>query len=251
MQKIKISVVSYLNTIPFIYGLENSKYIMQNTIIEKDYPSICAKKLLDNEVDIGLVPIAILPKIKNYNIITDYCIGTLGKVKTVLLVSNVELSKIERVFLDYQSMTSVNLVKILANEYWKIYPKWLNSSNGYENNIKNNDAGIIIGDRAFNLESEFKFIYDLGEEWKKFTKLPFVFAVWASNKKLDPLFISELNKALNFGINDYNKLDLNLFKNLKISTFDLKNYLSENINFIFDSEKQKSMQLYLSYLDKL
>jgi len=249
MQKYKISIVSYYNTIPFVYGIENSAYILENSIIEKDYPSICANKLLNNQVDIGLVPIAILPKIKNYNLITDFCIGTLGKVRTVLLVSNAKLTNIERIFLDYQSMTSVNLAKILAQNYWKITPEWLSTTEGYEKNINNNDAAIIIGDRAFNLENNFKYIYDLAEEWKNFTNLPFVFAVWAANKKIDDNYLSELNAALNFGVQEYRKLDFDLFENLKISTSELKKYLSENINFNFDNKKHESMKKYLNYLE--
>ena len=68
MTKIKISAVSYTNTLPFIYGLENSK-IINHIELSKDIPSVCAKKLISNKVDIGLVPVAIIPKLNNYEII--------------------------------------------------------------------------------------------------------------------------------------------------------------------------------------
>ena len=71
MKKIKISAVSYLNTKPFVYGLVNSALIDQIDL-SLDMPSLCASKLKDDSVDIGLVPVAVIPEINGANIITDY-----------------------------------------------------------------------------------------------------------------------------------------------------------------------------------
>ena len=84
-KKIRVSAVSYLNTLPLIYGLTHSK-IMQKISLSLDNPSACAQKLIDNEVDLGLIPIATLPQISNAHIISNYCIGANGPVKTVLLL---------------------------------------------------------------------------------------------------------------------------------------------------------------------
>jgi chorismate dehydratase len=249
MEKYKISVVSYYNTFPFIYGIENSEFIQNNSVIEKDYPSMCATKLFENKVDIGLVPVAILPKIKNYKILTDYCLATNGKVDTVLLVSDVPLKEIENIYLDYQSLTSINLAKILAKHFWKINPNWINAEKGYETNIKNKDGGIIIGDRAFGFNGEFKYYYDLGEEWKKYTSLPFVFAVWTANKDIDNIYVKELNKAFKFGYNNIDKVVLNSMDKISISTVRLKKYLTENIDFLLDENKKRSMNLFMKLLD--
>jgi len=113
--KLKISAVSYLNTLPFLYGIKNSG-LAEKTVFEQDIPSICASKLLNNEVDIALVPIAVIPLMKESYIISDYCIGASGKVKTVLLLSDVPLNEIKSIYLDYQSKTSVNLIRILAKK---------------------------------------------------------------------------------------------------------------------------------------
>ena len=83
--KIKISVVEYLNATPFVYGLLNSGCLNTDDVqIDLDIPSVCAKKLVDRTVDIGLVPVAIIPKLKEHYILTDYCIGADGKVNSVL-----------------------------------------------------------------------------------------------------------------------------------------------------------------------
>ena len=72
---IKISAVNYLNSKPFIQGLENSRHV-DNFSLHLDIPSECARKLITGEVDIGLVPIAAIPYLGKHNVITSYCIGT-------------------------------------------------------------------------------------------------------------------------------------------------------------------------------
>jgi chorismate dehydratase len=153
VQRIKVSAVSYINTLPFLYGINNSE-IKDQLDLSLDIPSDCAKKLLSGEVDIGLVPVAILPQLKEYHIISDYCIGAVGDVDSVALYSDVPLDEIESVYLDYQSRSSVNLVKVLAKEYWHISPTWNDTTDGYENKIEGNIAGVIIGDRTFNLSKK-------------------------------------------------------------------------------------------------
>jgi len=103
--KYKLSLVSYLNTIPFIYGL-NQYELDKKLDISLDIPSICAEKLLSKKVDIGLVPIVVLKQLEDAQIISDYCIGANGVVDTVCLFSDVPFDEIECALLDYQSNIS-------------------------------------------------------------------------------------------------------------------------------------------------
>ena len=121
MVNYKISVISYLNSIPFVYGL-NCSTISKSLNLQLDYPSVCADKLINNVVDIGLVPVVILKDYPSFKIISKYCIGANGDVDTVCLFSNVPIHDIKKIYLDYQSRTSVELLKILCREYWKITP---------------------------------------------------------------------------------------------------------------------------------
>ncbi|HNF48735.1 MAG TPA: hypothetical protein PLF48_05095, partial [Chitinophagales bacterium] len=111
----KLSAVSYLNTKPFLYGLEHAA-IADETEISLDPPAVTAEKLIHNEVDIALIPVAVLPLLKQPKIISPFCIGSNGKVATVCLFSDVPLEEIETILLDYQSRTSVQLVQILCRE---------------------------------------------------------------------------------------------------------------------------------------
>ena len=247
-EKIKISVVSYLNSKPFIYGLQRSR-LLKEIDLQLDIPSACAQKLVEGKVDIGLVPVAVLPKLKNQYIISDYCIGAEGKVASVMLYSNVPLSEITSILLDYQSNTSVALVRILADNFWKISPQWVSAPANYENDIKGSIAGVIIGDRTFGLESKYAYSFDLAEEWQKFTQLPFVFACWVANKKLPDRFLSEFNLALKSGLDNRSALiaELNEYKNYDI---DLDTYLNQNIKYEYDNAKKQALELFLGYLQK-
>ncbi len=249
MNKLKISAVSYLNTLPFLYGIKKSN-IIKNFELELDIPSVCAKKLINNEVDIALIPVAVIPQIKKSQIITDYCIGAEGKVKTVLLLSDVPLNKIESIYLDYQSRTSVNLIRILSKNYWKIMPKWETTTKGYETQIKDKKAGLIIGDRIFNLRRTYKYIYDLAEEWEQYTNLPFVFATWVTNKHINKQFVSEFNLALKFGIENINKVVTDFLKNYPDSKINLKKYFTENISYDFDKNKKQALKRFFKELNE-
>ena len=194
-RKIRVGAVSYLNTKPLLFGIEHAE--VRNKIeLKIDYPSRIAAMLLNDEIDIGLVPVAIIPKLEEYYLNTDYCIGSDGAVASVCLFSEVPIHKVEKVLLDYQSRTSVQLAKILLKEYWKVDPVAEDAKEDFREHIYGTTAGLVIGDRALEQRKKSAYIYDLGEAWKNFTDLPFVFAAWISNKNLDKNFIKEFNEAI-------------------------------------------------------
>ncbi|MGZ4075969.1 MAG: menaquinone biosynthetic enzyme MqnA/MqnD family protein [Bacteroidia bacterium] len=249
MDKIKISIVSYLNSKPFVYGIEHSD-ILNEIELQQDIPSVCAQKLIDGKVDVGLIPVAVLPLLKEKYIISDYCIGAVGKVASVMLYSNVPLQQIRTVLLDYQSRTSVTLVKVLAKNFWKITPEWIPASVDFENKIDGTTAAVIIGDRTFGLENKYKYAYDLAEEWQKFTQLPFVFACWVANKKLQDTFIDKFNSVLKYGIDNRKTLIAELQKTSKYS-MDVDTYLSKSIDYSYNDSKKQALELFLSYVANL
>lgn len=249
MEKIRISAVAYLNSKPFIYGLQHSDLINQIEL-QLDIPSVCAGKLLGKKVDIGLIPVAVLPQLKEKYIISDYCIGAVGKVASVMLYSNVPLDQISSVLLDYQSRTSVTLVKILASNFWKINPVWVPAAAGYEDKVNGTSAAVIIGDRTFGLENKYRYAYDLAEEWQKFTRLPFVFACWVANKKLPDAFVGAFNSALKNGLDARPALVKELQKENKYAT-DINAYLNTNIDYKYDTAKKQALELFLSYMAEL
>jgi chorismate dehydratase len=242
-RKIRVGAVSYLNTKPLIYGFEQG--IMKDSVeLTIDYPAKIADALLNNEIDIGLVPIAVIPEMKEYYIISDYGIACDGPVASVCLFSTVPLEDIKTVLLDYQSRTSVALVKILMKELWKIDPVFEHTTGDFTDTIKGNTAAVVIGDRALQQRSKATYIYDLGEAWKQYTGMPFVFAAWVSNKPIEKGFIEAFNKANMFGLD---RLDLVISEH-QSALFDLKEYYTRYIKFMLNSSMHEAITLFLSKL---
>ena len=251
MDKIRISAVKYANTYPFIYGLKESGFEKRVTL-ETDHPADCATKLIKNRVDIGLIPVAVLPLLKEYHIISDFCIGANGNVRTVMLLSNCPFEDIKNIFLDYRSRSSVNLTKVLAKNSWKREFRWINTTKEFDFiNIDLDEAVVLIGDQCFEFENSFRYKIDLAMEWKKFSGLPFVFACWTSNKQIDNTFINEFNEALKLGVNNIDGV-VEMFGNTgAITGKTLKTYLIENIDFNFNEEKKAGLKLFLDLMGKL
>lgn len=247
--KTKISIVSYFNTLPFRYGLKHSS-IISKIDLQEDIPSICAQKLKFNQVEIGLVPVALLSEIQNYKIVTDYCIGANGKVDSVKLYSHVPLEQIKTVILDYQSKSSVTLTKVLDKFYWKTNFHFEDAIPGYEQFIIGTTAAVVIGDRTFGLNGTFKYEYDLAEEWKNFTGLPFVFAAWVTTSDVDSQFISEFNEVLKSGIDKTTEALKE--SELKFpAKFNPEDYLKNKIDYLLDDKKKVALELFLHYIKQL
>jgi chorismate dehydratase len=251
MEKIRISAVRYANTYPFIYGLTESGFD-KKAVIETDHPSACAEKLISGRVDLGLIPVAAIPKLKEAYITGDYCIGADGKVRTVQIMSNSQFDAVNAVFLDYRSMTSVRLVKVIAGKFWKKDLAWFDTSEQFNfKSIGKNEAVVLIGDQCFEYENQFKYKIDLAEEWKRFTGLPFVFACWVANKPLSNEFISEFNNALSLGVNNIDKVSERFSDSGTITGKELTEYLTRNIDYSLDIRKREAMNLFLEYLREL
>ena len=242
--KHSVSIVNYYNTTPFLYGINHSDFKSQIKL-ELDIPSVCAQKLKNKQVEIGLVPVAILPELENYHIITDYCIGAIGKVDSVKLFSQKPLNQLTHVLLDYQSKTSVKLVQILNKYFWKKNIQFINTSEGFETQISGTTGAVIIGDRTFGLTS-YPYQYDLAEEWQNFTGLPFVFACWVSNVALEQSFINAFNKTLAFGVNHIE--DSIMEKPNQVLGDQALDYLKNKISYHLDADKRKALTKFLELM---
>ena len=244
LKKIRVGAVSYLNTKPLLYGIHKHKISQQIELIE-DYPSRIAQLLIDDKIDVGLIPVAAIPRLKEHYIISNYCIGSDGPVASVCIFSEVPIEEVKNIYLDYQSKTSVNLARILLKEYWKKEVELIETRDeDFRDQIKGNTAGVIIGDRALQQRSKSKYIYDLGEAWMKHTGLPFVFATWVANKPLPAEFINEFDEANAFGLKHLN----DVIAETTSSNFNLKNYYNNYISYNLDNQKRKGMNLFLKLL---
>ena len=249
MDLIKISAVSYLNTFPFVFGIKTSGEL-EDVELDLDIPSMCAAKLKAGLVDLALVPVGAIPELSQPLLISDFCIGAVREVRTVILASQVPLNKIREIALDYDSLTSALLAKVLAKHFWKINPRWNPLKQGVAENPSGIDSLVVIGDKTFEIAKQYPYIYDLAEEWITFTSLPFVFAVWMSIRSLPEGFLAKFNLALSYGIEHKEEIP-DFFRNRIPAGIDVMSYFDENISFVLDAKKRKGMNLYLNYLREL
>lgn len=244
IQKLRLTAVSYLNTKPFIYGIFRSD-LSDLVELSLDIPAVCAQKLASGEADLALAPVAIIPDLREAHLVSDYCIGAVGPVKTVCIFSEKPITEIKRLYLDFHSKTSATLVPILCRDFWHVTPEFLPAREGFERKIGGDTAALIIGDRAIGRERDFPYVYDIGETWVNWTGLPFVFAAWISVRPLDPEFVGRFNAALEAGIT----LIPELTKIIpSMPGFDVEAYFRQNISYELDESKWSGLQHFLGLL---
>ena len=240
-RKIKVGAVSYLNTKPLVYAFENGAMANEMDLVF-EYPSKVAQMLINDEIDLGLIPVAVIPQVQHAQIVSNFCIGATNPVASVCLFSQVPIQDIKSVILDYQSRTSVALLKVLLKDFWKISPDFIASEVGFEKNINGTTAALIIGDRALLELNHFPFVYDLAEAWQQMTNLPFVFAAWVANKKLPEEFITSFNLSIKDSLAQVDTI----IESIDFPDYDLNIYFKENIDYILDDKKMEGLKLFLS-----
>ena len=295
---ISVAAVSYLNTIPFLYGLRHSGELTADFLLSP--PGGCTEAFDSRKADIALVPVGGLPLVKDpdFDIVTSWCIGADGPVRTVVMVSDVPLKAVKRVWLDSHSHTSVALARTLAAKYWKISPEWIDLNwfeeelfvknaqmqgsrsdaqgsvpdvhdrANHEYNVsstecrpspqvveasregdnaadarfsRKDDAFVLIGDKVFDHEGRFAHSVDLAEEWRRHTGLPFVFAVWVARKSVPNETIAALESALSLGVERTYESILDSEYADRPYAYE---YLTRNIDYIFDERKRRALQLF-------
>lgn len=240
MEKIRLSAVSYTNTLPFLHGLRQSDDLLEQVDLTLDIPSVCARKMVSGEADLGIVPVAALPEIADCRIVTDFCLGADGPVDSVFIFSNKPVEDIRTLRLDSHSRTSNALARVLLRFYWELDVQIVESDDA--------DAFVQIGDRTFGKKQQTPYYYDLAEHWKAFQGLPFVFAVWVANKPLPDPFVEAFNEALARGVEQRKEVAEGIDKR---SDFDFVHYLTTNIDYRLDERKRQAIDVFLGLWKKI
>ncbi|MDO9512528.1 MAG: menaquinone biosynthesis protein [Bacteroidales bacterium] len=240
MSTIRIAAVSYINTYPFVEGLTASGLLPDARLI-LDVPSACARSFAEKTCDIALLPVGAMQKEDLKSLIGIHCLGTNGGVKTVVLLSNTPIHRIKSIKLDSDSSTSVQLVRILAENYWIINPEFIPADNYH---VNAGEGIVLIGDKVFSLKDRYEFCYDLSDEWLAYSRLPFVFAVWAKTKPIDSDFEERFNNALSYGISRIPHLHEKYDKR-GLSNAEMENYLTHAMNYTLDDKKMEALSLFL------
>jgi chorismate dehydratase len=232
---LRVATVKYLNALPFLNALKELEHQNQ-VVLTEAAPAECAKLLSNDLVDIALIPVAAISDFQKLVLVSNYCIACDGAVRTVKLFSNHPVESIQQIILDESSRTSNLLVQLLCKEYWKrsdiIFSK-------QENKTPDLKSGFVkIGDDVFKLENQHAYEYDLGEMWKLFTGLPFVFAIWVSKKSLNENQARLLNKSFQSNLKNIHSL---ITSNGLPKNINLNGYFDKNIYYELDGAKKSGL----------
>ena len=253
MSRLRISAISYLNTVPLMWDFEHADagadYDISYTI-----PSACARALADGEADIGIIPAAAYTTIPNLAIIPDVAIAARRAVRSILLVSKMPLERVRSVALDASSLTSAALAKIM-------FAKWLGGARSYsamepklDQMLAACDAALLIGNPALQVDRTRYTTLDLAEEWISRTGKSFVFAFWAIRKqavagKNAEQIIETFKKSRDHGLAPENleTIAQEWAPRLGLSLETVRAYLVRNIHYYLDPPCLEGLRLFYRY----
>jgi len=185
---LRVGAVQYLNTRPLVHGLAS-----RGVEVVYDLPSRLADRLAAGLLDVALIPSIELFRGRGYRVVSDACIGCRGPVMSVKLFFRTRPDRVARLAVDEGSRTSGTLARILLAERHGVTPliEPLPIGAGLDDTAA--DAVLLIGDRAIGSHrGSFQLVWDLGDEWCRWTGLPFVFAVWAARAGVDSRGVERL-----------------------------------------------------------
>lgn len=241
---LRISVVQYLNTVPLIWGMLRGEYQFEFDL-GFTTPAWCADALRDGRADAGIIPTIELQRIENLEIVPDVSISSLGRVRSVALFSKKPIEQVETVALDQSSRTSAALLTILLRKFYGTSPRMASAEPDLDAMLRQADAALLIGDPALISDRTGLTVYDLAAEWKKFTGLPFVFAVWAGPARARlGRFTNAFQKSRDYGLSHIAEIAAEYAPRRHLSIEEVKIYLTEHINYNLGEEHREGMALF-------
>jgi len=242
-KKLRVGAVNYLNTKPLVYGLAE---LAPQAELVFDLPSRLADQLANGQLDVALIPSIEFFQDPGYAIVSDVCIGCRGPVLSVKLFSRVKMDQIRTLALDEGSRTSAALVRILLKQRFGLEPKLETLPIGATLADTLADAVLLIGDRAIHSPpGRFVEVWDLGDEWNRWSELPFVFAMWTARAGTDLQGLeAALRDARDAGVAHLPQIAEAEAPALGLTVPQCLSYLRDNLYFYFGPREQAGLQLY-------
>jgi chorismate dehydratase len=239
LRPFRVGSVPYLNAAPLTRGLEEEILFIT--------PSQLAEKLRRDELDAALVSVTEVLFQDRYDILDGISVSSLGEVVSVFLAHQDPIESIREIQCDPASLTSVALLRVLLAERG-LHPQLLNLP-GYKLDPMPRNL-LLIGDPAINFlrAGHSHQIWDLGAAWYEWTKLPFVYAVWALRRGIENVELRRrLREAKNFGMETLDAI----IRNRPEYDFDFRNdYLGWHIHYHLASDEKRGLATFIELLRK-
>jgi len=268
MTRIRISGVQYLNTAPLIWGFTHGplagKYDLTFTL-----PSQCAEQLARGEADVAILPAIECQRIPGLVILPGMAIASKHAVRSLLVISRVPIEEVQRLALDTSSRATAALVRLLAAEWWSRRGARISFSSAapdLQTMLAECDAALIIGDPALRLVERHEagepllpgkktrlYLYDVISEWRAWTGLPGVLALWAARRNvlssgesadIATALVADFQASKEYGLAHIPEIAANAAATLGLPQAHLESYLLENIDYSLDDENRAGLELY-------
>ena len=243
---IRIGAVSYLNARPLVYRLPE---LAPQAEIIVDYPSRLADRLAAGELDVALIPSIEYFRNPGSTIVSDACVACDGPVRSVKLYGRVPVPRLRTLAVDEGSRTSVALTLILLQERFGLEPKLERLPMGASAADTRADAVMLVGDRGLSPpDGAFEFVWDLGEEWSRWTGLPFVFAMWTARPHVELAGLDHLlSAARDEGQQRLHEIASQAARSLGLAEADCLAYLRDSLIFRLGVREQRGLETFCRY----
>ncbi len=253
-EPVRIGAVSYLNTKPLIFGLEEA--LGERDRLSLALPSRLATELASGDIDIGLIPVFEYFQHPEYKIVSDAVIACRGPVWSVRVFFRCEPCQVKTLALDEGSRTSAALSKVLFHQRFGYVPNTIPLKMTDEPMSALADAVLVIGDRAMHPESfrpAFRSDWDLGQAWFEETGLPFVFAMWVARNSS---FAQEewkltLEHTRDLGLSHVRDIACSAAKKYQLTVEQCEDYLTHYIRFFLRADELAGLQEFRRRCDAL
>jgi len=277
LQKLRISIVQYLNTAPLVWGFTNGplagKYDLSFTV-----PSQCAEALRTGAADIAIIPAIEYQRIPGLVVLPDLAIASQNRVRSLLIIAKKPIEQVRSIALDRSSRSTQALTRILAAEHWNISPEFFETDPNLSSMLQRADAALLIGDPALRISvaiekkstvspqgravcqaatlgipgAEIFHVYDVVGEWRKYSSLPAVMAVWAARPEVvTPEVLTDFSASRDFGLSQLPAISLGAARELELPQEILESYLRHNIDFSLAEENRRGLERYFQEAAKL
>ncbi|HKW57501.1 MAG TPA: menaquinone biosynthesis protein [Candidatus Acidoferrum sp.] len=277
VQKLRISIVQYLNTAPLVWGFTRGelrgKYELSFTV-----PSQCAEALRSGAADIAIIPAIEYQRISGLAVLPDLAIASRNRVRSLLILSKKPIEQVRSIALDRSSRSTQALTRILAKQYWKIAAEFCEAAPDLRAMLERADAAMLIGDPALRMSlamekgstvnrqgravcqgaalgvtsAEILHVYDVVGEWRAMTGLPAVMAIWAAKRELaNDEVTGDFLASRDFGMSQLAAISLEASRELELPAAALEAYLRESIDFSLGEENRRGLERYFQEAAKL
>jgi len=248
MKKYQIGLVPYLNACPLGHGLDEKGLVQ----VRRVPPSRLAQMLENDSLDVALVPVVdYLAHPSRWEISVPYGICSRGEVWTVKIFSPVPVEKIDTLFVDTDSHTSINLARVLTHRIAGKIPELVAKDFSGVLPTTISEPTLLIGDKTWRVKHA-PFIYDLGKLWGEQFNLPFVYAVWASKThELADEIKEVLSQTAELNLNRLNELGKLYGPGHGFSAEEACEYFQRIIHYRLGPEEQAGMMCFKECLEAL